>query len=168
MLPNFYVILACGLIPFFVAFIWYHPKLFGGDSWQKTVGLTKEQTAIKVSPIKILLSVLLNILLAFGLYLLCVHQSGILGILGGDFEAVTTGTTKAFMDEYGTAQLGFAHGMFHGFFSGTIAFALPIVGYVYIFERKSAKYLWVNLGFWAISFMLMGGVIGEWGWQLIN
>ena len=167
MLPNFYTILACGLIPFLVAFIWYHPKVFGGDNWQKIVGLTDEQTAIKVSPFKLFLSILLNVLIAFGLYLVCVHQSGILGILAGDFEAVSSGTAKAFMDEYGTNELGFAHGMFHGLMSGTIAFVLPVLGYVVIFERKSAKYFWVNIGFWAISLMLMGGVIGEWGWQLI-
>lgn len=35
MLPNFLVIAACSLIPFAIAFVWIHPKVFGGDKWKK-------------------------------------------------------------------------------------------------------------------------------------
>ena len=37
--------------------------------------------------------------------------------------------------------------------------ALPIIGINALFERKSAKYVALHLGYWAISLALMGGVI---------
>ena len=43
MTPNFLVLAGSALIPFFVAFIWFHPKMFGGTTWAEVAGLTPEQ-----------------------------------------------------------------------------------------------------------------------------
>mgnify|MGYP000713535042 CR=1 FL=1 len=167
MVPNFLVLLGTAFIPFLIAYAWYHPSLFGGDNWKEIAGLTDEQHNKKVKPLKLGLSILLNFLIAFGLYNLCVHESGVFSMVNAEVEAMTTGTAKAFLDEYAGNHLSLGHGVIHGLVSGLLLFALPVLGYVTIFERKSTKYLLVNLGFWAISMALMGGVIAQWGWTAV-
>ena len=70
------------------------------------------------------------------------------------------------MDEYGQTHLHFGHGVLHGGIAAVFT-VFPILGYATIFERKSFKYFWVNALFWFISMMLMGGIICQWGWQVI-
>ncbi len=166
MAPNFLVILATALIPLVIGYIWFSPSLFGGESWSDVADLSETKRTKSVHPLKLLLSVLFNFFLAFGLYLLCVHPSGVFGMVGGDTTALTTGTAKAFLDEYAMDHVNFGHGALHGFFA-TLLFALPFYGYVMIFEYKSAKYLFVNLGYWLINFILMGGILCTWGWKWI-
>ncbi len=163
MAPNFLVIVATAFIPFFVAYAWFHPKLFGGENWVRIAGLTEEQRNKKVTPFKLFLSVLLNLLLAWGLFNLCQHFSGVVGLVSADMEALNTGTAKAFLEEYGYNHLSIGHGMIHSIFPGVLSFVLPILGYVVIFEFKSRTYLLVYLGYWIVSMMLMGGIIGKWG-----
>lgn len=164
MTPNFLVIAATSFIPFFVAYLWFHPNVFGGDTWKKLAGLSDD--CGDISPAKLGLSILLNFLVAYGLCAVCIHQLGVFGMVGGDFEALSSGTAKAFLDEYGQNHLSFGHGMLHAVFPTALAFVLPVVGYAAIFEHKSMKYLLVNLGFWIISMMLMAGVICQWGWTI--
>ena len=162
MVPNILVIAGTALIPFLVAFAWYHPKAFGGDTWAKLANLTDEQAANPVKPLKLILSILFNFFIALGLYGMCVHQSGVFSLVGGDIDVLTSGTAAAFMAEYGDNYLTFKHGALHGGIA-SVFLALPILGYNMIFERKSGKYLLVNWGFWLISMILMGGVICQWG-----
>jgi len=166
MVPNMFVLLGCSFIPFFIAYIWFHPKVFGGDNWKEIAGLTEKQAAITVSPLKLGLSILLNFLIAFGLYNLVVHASGVFGLMGADTEAMKVGTAGAFLAEHGQNHANFGHGAFHGAIS-FVLMVLPILGYAVIFERKSTKYLLVYTGFWIVSMAFMGGVIGQWGWNLI-
>ena len=53
----------------------------------------------------------------------------------------------AFMADYGTAHRTFGHGALHGIMSG-IFVALPIIGTNALFERKGAKYILINSGYW--------------------
>jgi len=73
-----------------------------------------------------------------------------------------TGTAAAFIAEYGGNFHTLTHGLAHGL-GATVVFALPFLGYVVIFEKKSAKYFWVYLGYWWISLTLMTIVICLWG-----
>lgn len=162
MTPNPLIILAAAFVPFVLAFVWYNKSLFGGDNWTRIAGLSVEQALKPVKPLQMLLSVVFNFFIAGGIYGLCVHQGGVFSLVGGDPELLKTGTAAAFLAEYGSNFLTFKHGVFHGLI-GAFMFVFPILGYATIFERKSMKYLMVNFGFWAISFMLMGGVICQWG-----
>ncbi len=162
MKPNFLILIATSVIPFLIAFGWYHPKLFGGDNWTKIAGLTEAQVSNPVKVTKLLLTLLLNFLIAFGLYNLVVHESGVFGMLGADLEAMKTGTAKAFLAEYSGHDQNIGHGLIHGLVA-TILFVVPLLGYTTIFDRKSGKYFLVNLGFWMISLTIMGGVIAKWG-----
>ena len=163
MIPNLLVLVAASLIPFLVAFAWFHPKIFGGTTWAAVAGLTQAQNDTPVKAYQLGLSILLNFFIAFGIYNLGVHQSGIFGLVGGNAELLQTGTGAAFLAEYGQNHLSFGHGMIHGGIQTVLCFVLPILGYAVIFERKSRKYLFINLGFWIISLALMGAVICKWG-----
>ena len=166
MVPNFLVLTGCAFIPFFFAYIWFHPKVFGGDKWTAIAGLTEAQAAKEVSPIKLGVSILLNFLLAFGIYCLTVHASGVFGLVSGNEEALKTGTAAAFLAEYGQIHTTFGHGLVHSL-QVLICFVIPILGYVVIFERKSTKYFLVYGAYWLISIALMSGIISQWGWQLV-
>ena len=163
MTPNFLILFTCAFIPFFVAFIWFHPKCFGGEYWKKVAGLTNEQHNTPIKPIKLAASILLNLLISFGVFIITVHQTHVLALTGPNVDAFKSGTALAFMQEYGENFHTIQHGITHGLFIGLLCFVIPILGYAVIFERKSVKYLLVNAGFWAISLVLMACVISKWG-----
>lgn len=162
MIPNFLILLASAFIPFVLAMVWYSPSLFGGDAWNKMANIPKEVSDTKQPMWKVMTSIIFNFLLANGLYGLCIHQGGVFSLVGGDVALLKTGVGAEFMAAYGDAFLSFGHGVLHAVL-GTIMFVFPILMYATIFERKGAKYFWVNFGFWLISLALMGGVIGQWG-----
>lgn len=125
--------------------------------------MTEEQSNKAIKPIQLAVSVLLNFLLAFGVFITTVHQSHVLALTGPDVDAFKGGTALAFIQEYGENFHTFQHGITHGLFIGLLLFVIPLLGYAVIFERKGFKYLLVNAGFWAISLVLMACVISKWG-----
>lgn len=162
MLPNFLVLLGASVIPMAVGFAWFHPKTFGGDTWYDVARLTGTDRS-EVSTYKLLSTMVLNFFIAFGLFGLTVHQFGIFSLVGGDENLLTTGTAAAFMAEHGNNYLTFGHGVTHAVLQAVIGFAIPLLGYVTIFEKKSFKYFIIYLGYWIINLTLMGGVICAWG-----
>lgn len=162
MTPNFLILGICALIPFAIAMLWFNAKLFGGDNWQKIAGLSDEAHNTKASPGKLILSIFFNFLVAVGLYGAIVHAGAVISLCGGLPATLESETAMAFLADAGGNHMSFGHGAFHGVLM-TIFFAIPFYGYVYIFERKSGKYFWVNVGYWAINMALMGGLIGQWG-----
>lgn len=161
MTPNIVILLACALIPFFFGYVWFHPAVFGGDTWYDSARLVGAERT-EVSKLKLLSTLILNFLIVFGLYNLAVHQSGVFGMLNAETALFADPVVKSFMDEYGRSGLNFKHGLFHGLTS-TILLVIPILGYVTIFEKKSFKYFLIYLGYWTICCMLIGGVLAEWG-----
>lgn len=162
MTPNVIVLIACAFIPMILGFIWYNPNVFG-KVWQKTIGLSDEEMAKPSKWYQFVLSLILNFLLAFGVFIVTVHQSHILSITGPDFEAINTGTAAAFMNEYGGNFLTLKHGITHGIFIAFLAFALPFIGSPAIWEKKGFKYVLVNSGYWVITLTIMACVISRWG-----
>jgi cytochrome b561 len=162
MTPNFLILLATAVVPFAVAMFWFHPGLFGHEKWQKIARLSDDQHHQKISPLRLVLSILFNFFIALGMYAAIVHEGAVLSLVSGDVEAAATGTAGAFLAEYGGRFSTFGHGAFHGVIIA-VFLAAPIFGYAMIFERKSGKYFWVNLGYWAINMAIMGGIIAQWG-----
>jgi hypothetical protein len=68
---------------------------------------------------------------------------------------------KFMFDKYGHNFRTFKHGAFHGILSA-VFFALPVLGIQAMFERRSGKYIFIHLGYWVITFVLMGGIICQW------
>ena len=163
MLPNIPVIAACAFIPFFIAYLWFHPKAFGGSNWQKTAQLTDAQMAKTIKPLQLIASIFLNLLLAIGVFIITVHGTHVLAITGPDTEAFQSGVALEFMQQYGGNFTNWQHGISHGLVVGLLFFVVPILGYAVIFERKSMRYLLVNSGFWGISLVIMACVISQWG-----
>lgn len=165
MVPNVLVLAAASLIPLLFGYIWFHPKVFGGDTWYDVARLTGNDRS-EVSKVKLLSTLILNFLITFGLYNLAVHQSGVFGMLNADTSLYSSDVVKAFMNEHGNSGLNFGHGAFHGI-SSTILLIIPILGYVTIFENKSFKYFLIYLGYWLICAVLICGILAEWGTQVV-
>jgi hypothetical protein len=165
MQPNFIVILLAGLVPLIVGFIWYNPKVFG-DAWMKAIKVSEEDMK-GANMAKIFgFTYLLSVFVSLGLLALVIHQYSIYSILANDAGMSDPNSeislyVKDFMSKYGTNFRTFKHGAFHGFLY-SVFLALPILGINGLFERRSGKYIFIHAGFWAVCFMLMGGILCQW------
>lgn len=158
---NFYAILVASLAPLVVGFIWYSPLLFG-KAWMKETNLTDEELK-KGSMLKIFgLTFLFSVMFAMVIQMLCVHQFGPLGMIGGPgFIETAKPSYAAFMTDYGTAFRTVKHGALHGLMTG-LFLALPMMAINGLFERKSWKYIFIHAGYWTVSMTIMGAIICGW------
>ncbi len=156
---NFLAILVAAVSALVVGFIWYNPKVFG-NAWMKSSGMTEEQ--IKGGNMaKIFgLALLFAFMLAFMLQPIVIHQYGAISLVGGD-PTNALPSYAAFMADYSDVFRSFKHGALHGFISG-LFIALPIIGTNALFERKSAKYIFINSGYWIVTLTIMGAIICGW------
>ncbi|MBC3758517.1 DUF1761 domain-containing protein [Hyunsoonleella sp. SJ7] len=157
---NFLAILVAAISALVVGFIWYNPKVFG-TAWMKAAEMSEEKMKGANMGKIFAMAFVFAILLAMSMLSLTVHQIGAMGMVGGDVEGALP-SFNAFMADYGTAHRTFGHGALHGFFAG-IFIALPILGTNALFERKSAKYILINSGYWMVTLAVMGAIIC--GWQ---
>lgn len=157
---NFLAIVVAALSALVIGFIWYNPKTFG-TAWMQAANMTEEK--IKgANMAKIFgLALFFAFLLAFILNTIVIHQSGVVSLVGGD-PSKALPSYQSFMNDYGNAFRTFKHGVLHGVIAG-IFIALPILGTNALFERKSAKYILINSGYWIVTLGVMGGIIC--GWQ---
>ena len=157
---NFPAILVAAVSALIVGFIWYNPKVFG-TIWMKEAGLTdadiKGGNMLKI----FILAVIFAMLLAMTMMQMSIHQTGALSLVGGDSTKALP-SYAAFMADYGGAFRTYKHGAIHGVMAG-IFVALPIIGTNALFERKSAKYIFVNAGYWMVTLGIMGAIVC--GWQ---
>lgn len=92
-----------------------------------------------------------------------IHQFAAQSILFGE-PGFTEGTGEAytyfqdFMATYGDRFRTFKHGALHGTMTG-LFLALPIMGTNALFERKSFKYVAINVGYWTVTLALMGRIL---------
>jgi hypothetical protein len=105
------------------------------------------------------LALLFAFLLASAMPAIVVHQMGAHSLVQGELGILPE--YNAFIDVYGDAFRTFKHGVFHGVLAG-IFIALPILGTNAVFEHKSAKYIFINAGYWMITLGIMGGIICGW------
>jgi len=100
-----------------------------------------------------------------------VHQSQLLSLFMHipEFQGQMAAGSGAYFEQFTTlstqfdgAFRTFSHGAMHG---GVVAFfvVLPVMATNALFERKSAKYVFVNVGYWFVTLMVMGGILCQWG-----
>lgn len=159
---NFLVVALAALIPLVTGFVWYHPKIFG-NTWMKTAGLTEEGMKKGNMAVIFLVTIVFSFLLAFALSSIVIHQYSIYGVLAGQPGFNEEGSEvqlwiKDFMAKHGRNFRTFKHGALHGTIAG-VFIAMPILGINALFERKSAKYIFIHTGYWMLTLALMGGVI---------
>ncbi|MBU2949685.1 DUF1761 domain-containing protein [Tamlana agarivorans] len=142
-----------------VGFIWYNPKVFG-NAWIKSAGLS--ETELKGgNMVKIFgLALLFAFMLSSALPGIVIHQAGALSLVGGD-PTKALPSYDVFISDYANAFRTFKHGALHGVLTG-IFVVLPILGTNALFERKGAKYIFINSGYWIVTLAIMGGIICVW------
>jgi len=157
---NILAIIAAAVSALVVGFVWYNPKVFG-NAWMQAADMTEEKMKGANMGKIFGLALLFAFLLAFSMQVLVIHQMGAYSMIGGQVNDATLPSFQAFMDDYGNAFRTFKHGVLHGVLSG-VFIALPILGTNALFERKGAKYIFINSGYWIITMAIMGGIICAW------
>lgn len=158
---NWIPVLLSALIPMAVGFIWYNPKIGLGNAWMKASGMTMEMAKGANMAVVFGFALLFAVLLSFSMMPVVIHQMGLYSLFapGPQDNAVEMqASLNDILAKYGTRYRTFKHGMLHGAIV-TVFFVLPIIGTNALFERKGAKYIFIHVGYWFISLMLMGGVI---------
>ncbi|GAA4967789.1 DUF1761 domain-containing protein [Algibacter aquimarinus] len=156
---NFPAILVAAVSALVVGFIWYNPKVFG-NAWMKEAGMTEEKIKSGNMAKIFIMAFIFAFLLAMTMMQLTIHQTGALSLIGGD-PSVALPSYDAFMADYGDAFRSYKHGALHGVLAG-VFIALPIIGTNALFERKSAKYIFINAGYWIVTLGVMGTIICGW------
>lgn len=158
---NWLAVLAAALSTLVVGFIWYNPKVFG-TAWMKETGMTEEK-AKGANMFKIFgMAILFAFFISFILQFMVIHQFGPMGMVGGpEFFDSAKPSFASFMADYGSAYRTFKHGALHGFMAG-LFFALPVIGTNALFERRSAKYILINGGYWIVCCTIIGGIVCAW------
>jgi hypothetical protein len=132
---NVLAVLVATLSTFLVGWLWYGP-LFG-KAWMNAVGLSEEQIQ-QGNMAKIFgFAFFFELIMAFNLAV----------FLTGSPEAA----------EMMNAQMGAFYGFLAGF--GWVFFALAVNS---LYEQKSWKYIFINGGYWTVTFTIMGLILGAW------
>ena len=156
---NFLGVIIAALSTLVVGFVWYNPRVFG-TIWKKEAGMTEEKMKGSNMLLTFGVSFIYALLISFMLQIITIHQTGALGMVGGD-ASIAKPSYAAFIADYGLAFRTFQHGALHGFLAG-LFLALPLIGTNALYERRSFKYTLVTGGFWIVCFMIMGGIICAW------
>lgn len=157
---NWLVVLASGLIPLVVGFLWYHPSVFG-NTWMRETGVNMGEG---MNMGKIMgISLIVSIMAAMGLMPAVIHQMGAFSTLANDPSLADPNSELGsyfanFMAKYGRNFRTFGHGALHGAMTA-LFIAMPVVATSSLYERRSFKYVAITIGYWMVSFALMGGVI---------
>ncbi len=154
---NYYLIFAVALIPLVIGSLWYSPMLFN-NAWMKASGVTEESMKGANMFLIFGLTYVFSLMLSLLLVGLVIHQTQLYSLFVGLEGPETTAFLNDFMAKYGDIHRTFTHGMVHGGFL-TIFFFLPMFAINALFERKSWKYIAINVGFWFVCLVLMGGTI---------
>jgi hypothetical protein len=158
---NITAVLIASIIPMIIGFIWYNPKVFG-KSWAEAAGLSEEKMKNANMTLIFSFTFVLSFMLAMIMQSLVIHQIHVGSMLFNQpFEDPSTeigALYKKLMDMHGMSYRTFKHGALHGTIAG-LFIATPILAINALFERKSFKYIAINIGYWVISMALMGGII---------
>jgi len=140
--PNWMALVAAAISALVIGFLWYNPKTFG-TIWMKESGMTEEK-AKSMNPAKTYgLAVIFAFLAATYLWM---------NVIIGGPDDMRHGT-EAFMT--------FKHGALHGSMFA-FCFILPVFATNALFEQKSFKYVAINVGYWIVTFAVMGGIVNAW------
>ena len=162
---NPLAILVSTLVPLVVGTIWYNQRVFG-KAWMEATGMTEEK-AKEANMVKILgLSLVFSFFLTLVMHMLTIHQLHFQSVLVNEPGFGKKGSEimvyiAAYMKRYGSHFRTFKHGAFHGFVA-SVLLVLPILGTHALYEQRKWKYIAINWGYWAVNFMIMGGIISGW------
>jgi len=139
---NWLALVAAAFSALVTGFLWYNPKTFG-TAWMKESGMTEEK-AKGMNPAK---TYGLAVVFAFMASLFLLGE-----VMLGGAEGEIHGA-----DPY----LTFKHGALHGAMVA-LFIVLPVFATNALFEQKSFKYVAINVGYWVVTFAIMGGIVNAW------
>jgi hypothetical protein len=141
-----------------VGWIWYHPKIFGNK------GTSQTHRESRLRPLALgAATALVSVLTACSLTFIVIHQLHIFSAVMNHPELQNPHSelnilVKTLIEKCGNQYRTFRHGALHGAIAGG-TLALPIIVVNGCRERKSAKQILIDVGFWVVCFTLMGGII---------
>ena len=159
---NFYMLFVSALIPMIVGAAYYSPKILG-PAWMKTNGFTEESLKGANMAMIFGLSYFFNLMLSAFLPSMVIHQTNIVSLFAPEvFESGSEiqKTVGEFLAAHADRHRTVSHGLVHGLIT-SIFFVLPIIAINSLFERRGWKYTAIHWGYWAISLMLMGGLLSS-------
>jgi len=122
---TFFPILVAGIVAMAIAYLWYHPKVFG-SAWMRMVGITPE--SVESGKNKMLLIVVVAILAN----MLVAYVMNYFGRAWGIF------------DVFGAVELGFW---------SWLGFVAPTMLGMVLWEHKSFKLYLINTLYWLVAFI---------------
>lgn len=164
---NYLAFIVAALVPMILGFFWYGPIF--GKPWMASTGMTEEKMKSANMPMIFGLSFLLALMLTMVISVLCVHDNMVEGAL----YYVTDGTMQPdvgseeanwlayYHENLAPENYNFKHGAFHGGLFGLMLF-LPVIGNIALYEQKGWKYVAINVGYWVLCAIIMGGILGAW------
>lgn len=161
---NVLLFLGTGLVPLIVGFLWYNNSFGLGKAWMRENGFTQEGLEKDFNLLKVFgLVYFAGLLIAVAMMPMTIHQMGLTSMFADNPDATNEATElgrtiKTLLTTYGTNFRSFGHGAVHGMVY-SIFLVLPMLLINGLFERKSFKYIFLHFGYWAITLMIMGGLI---------
>ncbi|WP_298758956.1 DUF1761 domain-containing protein [uncultured Psychroserpens sp.] len=138
---NWVSMVLATLMPILIGFLYYHKRVFG-NVWMDSVGVTENQAKKPNRIVTLIVAIVLSFFLSF--FLLNFNNSGI--NQEGDFDT-------------------FAHGAWHGAFL-SITTVAPVIVINGFFGQKKWKHMLINILYWIITLVLMGGILDSMNhWQ---
>ena len=156
---NVYIIFVAALIPFLLGALWYGP-LFG-KPWMKVNGFTEEYLKKGNMAVIFGVSYLFCVMFSMMMTSFTIHQTSVFGLMVPEMSEAGSAIQVDmidFMNKYGDRHRTFGHGAAHGLLFA-IFIALPMIGVNALFERRGWKYTMIHWGYWAVSAILIGGLL---------
>jgi len=153
---NYLAFFLISFIPLIIAAIWYHPRS-GIVKWAGVEGLRNLTIG------QVFIAFLLSFTLVYGYINLVIHQMGFYELFFTDImlgNAESQRVVDEFLDKYRYKHRHLGHGIFHGVINAFV-FALPFVGFHALVEKKPMRYVWLHLGYWLVTSIIIGGLISE-------
>lgn len=143
---NMMPILVATLIPTVVGMLYYNPKTVGG-AWMQSLGKTEEELTEGFNMALVtIIGLVLSFFLAFS--------------INAIVELIHKDVNEAGELIYASHHT-FAHGALHGALMA-IFFIVPVFITNGMYERKTWKNMFINCGYWIITFALMSGLMDYW------
>lgn len=133
---NIWAVLVAGLSTWLLGSIWYSKALFG-RAWMKASGLSEDQISKEGMAKTVALTFFFGLIMAFNLAM----------FFFGSPEAAE--------------GINAGNGAFYGFLTG-FGWIFFVIATNAMYEQKSWKYIFINGGFWTVSFTIMGLILGAW------
>lgn len=141
---NFLAVALAALVPMVMGALYYGPIF--GKTWMSSLGYTEKDFEGRNMP------------LIYGLALL---MAGIMSF----FMKLVVELTHKDVNSAGELIFGSHHTFGHGALHGAmlcLTLAVPVVVSLGLFQKNTAKNILLNVGFWVITWAIMGGILDAW------